>query len=234
MINIKRLSLVLVLLSLFFSSEVFAQKINQFNTNGKRTGIWRKYYSNKKIRYEGEFKDGKEIGTFKFYDASSTKHPTAVKQFSIVSDSAFVSFYNSKGKLRSKGAMIGKKRVGKWVYFFVKTGKLLAEESYTDGKLDGVLKNYYPNGKVTEETHYKNGLKNGTSKKFADNGTIIEHENYVNGVLSGEAKYYDLKGNLKERGIYKNGRRHGKWDFYIDGEAVPDKKRRKKHAIKNN
>ena len=39
-----------------------AQKINQFDKNKKRTGIWKKYYSNKRIRYVGRF-----LNTFQEY-----------------------------------------------------------------------------------------------------------------------------------------------------------------------
>ena len=46
----------------------------------------------------------------------------------------FLSYYNLDGKLRTKGAMVGKNRVGKWVYFFP-NGALFSEELYIDGKL---------------------------------------------------------------------------------------------------
>ena len=76
MINIKRLFFVLLFFACFFTSEdINAQKINQFNKNKKRTGVWKKYHSNKRIRYIGEFKNGKEIGVFKFYDITSSKNP---------------------------------------------------------------------------------------------------------------------------------------------------------------
>ena len=63
MINIKRLIFISLFFSVFFGNNiVFAQKTNQFDANKKRTGVWKKYYKNKRIRYSGEFKDGKEIG----------------------------------------------------------------------------------------------------------------------------------------------------------------------------
>ena len=44
-----------LLFFLFFFGTIAtkAQKINQFTKDNKRTGIWKKYYTNKRIRYEG-------------------------------------------------------------------------------------------------------------------------------------------------------------------------------------
>lgn len=216
MLNIKSLLVVTALFSFFFTSEVVAQKINQFNENGKRTGVWKKYYNNGNLRYSGKFENGKEVGTFKFFKERAS-FPHIIKEFSTVSDTATVKFYTSLGQLKTQGKMIGKNRVGQWTYFFV-NGKKLSEEFYTDGKLNGVLKNYYNNGKITNQTHYKNGLKDGNSKTYTDDGILIEDINYVNGKLNGLAKFYDLKGNIKEKGNFNNGKKVGKWEFYIDGQ----------------
>lgn len=230
MLNIKRIFSTALLLSVFFIGAIKAQKLNKLDANGKRTGIWQKKYDNGNVRYSGEFKAGKEIGTFKFYSVRSSSQPTILKIFS--NDTASVSFYNDLGKLKSKGRMIGKKRIGKWIYYF-SNGKLFSEEEYIDGKLDGVLKNYYANGNLTEESIYKGGNKNGVSKIFTDSGILIEEVIYVDGKLEGEGKYYDLKGGLKEKGIYKNGKRIGKWEFYMDGEIVGKRKKEKFSDFKN-
>lgn len=223
MLNIKRLFVVSILFSVFFSFKVVSQEINQLDENGKRTGIWKKYYDNGNLRYSGKFINGKEVGTFKFYKKRSNV-PQIVKEFSKASDTASVKFYNHLGVLKTQGKMIGKKRVGKWTYFF-SDGKLFSEEFYKDGKLNGELKNYYPNGKVTNKTHYTNGVKSGASKTYTDEGILIEEVNYSNGKLDGPAKFFDLKGNLKEKGAYQNGKRKGKWEFYIDGELSEKPKR---------
>ncbi len=217
----------------FFSvDEIIAQKINQFDVNKKRTGVWKKYYPNKRIRYSGQFKDGKEIGIFKFYDISTSKNPTIIKKFNIDNDSVFVQFFKSKAILESEGYMIGKNRVGKWKYFFA-DGKILSEENYKNGLLDGKFINFYPNGKTVEKSFYKNGLKNGVSEKYSSAGVLIESVEYINDKENGKAKYFDLKGNLKESGIYKDGKRVGKWEYYLDGEIIDEKKATKKKIFIN-
>lgn len=232
MINIKRLLKLCLVSVFFFSVNLIAQEqeINQVDADGERTGIWRKYYPNNRIRYEGEFRNGKEIGTFKYYDIFSSNHPVAIKKFSPSSNEAFVKFYTLKGKLRSEGKMIGKRRIGKWKYYFL-TGKIFSEEFYVNGRLTGIVKNYYGNGKLAEETQYEEGLKNGVSKEFADDGVLLQKVYFVDGELNGDAKYYDLKGNLKEEGVYKRGKRFGKWKFYLNGELVDGKRKKLKRRF---
>lgn len=225
MLQIKNL-IFLILLSIFLSPvDFFAQEHNQFDENNKRTGVWRKYYNNKRIRYIGQFKDGKEIGTFKFYDITSSKHPTAIKKFSENSDSAYVEYFTVNGVLRSKGSMLSKNRVGKWMYFFP-TGKVFSEEYYQKGKLEGEVKNYYKTGVLFEVSQYKDGLRNGLLKRYSDKGVLIESAMNKNGKLNGKSKYFELNGNLKEEGVYKDNKRVGKWEFYIGGVVVDEKKKK--------
>ena len=235
MINIKRLLVVSVFFSCFLGvNSLSAQRYNQFDKNKKRTGVWKKYYPNKRIKYIGTFKDGKEVGTFKFYSMSFSSNPEATKVFHKDSDSVTVKYYYNNGKIKGKGMLYGRDKVGKWVYYY-KKGTLFSEEFYKAGKLSGKVIIYFKsNGKVAEETEYKNGLLNGYSKNFSDKGVLIEDVLYKNGKANGLAKYFELSGSLKERGVYKNGIRVGKWEFYLDGEVVDKKKQKetRKNKIK--
>ena len=232
MLKIKRLGFVVVFFSCFFlSKNLFAQKINQFNANKKPTGVWKKYYPNKRIRYQGQFKDGKEIGVFKYYDISDSRFPIIIKKFNEENDSVAVSFFSISGKKQSEGIFINKKRVGKWVYYFDKDNTM-STEFYTDGKLNGKVINYYPNGKPTEITNYKMGVKEGLSQKFSSAGILIEEVYYKNDKENGIAKYFELNGNLKETGVYKNGKRIGEGEFYLDGEISDKEELEKENKYK--
>lgn len=225
---IKILSFIVVFFMCFFlSSDFNAQKINQFDVNKKRTGLWKKYYPNKKVRYQGQFKNGKEIGVFKFYDITNSENPTTIKTYSNTNKQVSVSFYSLQGVLQSKGFFIERKRVGKWNYYFF-DGKIMSEEFYEDGKLERKLINYYPNGKPTEISIYKNGLKNGTSQKYSSKGILLEEITFKNGIPDGVARYFELNGFLKEIGVYKNGKRVGEWEYYLDGEKTPKEYFKKK------
>jgi antitoxin component YwqK of YwqJK toxin-antitoxin module len=228
MINIKRLFFVCILFAFFLNgNDAVAQKYNQFDENKKRTGPWKKYYKlNKRIKYIGQFENGKEVGTFKFYNIKYSTHPEAIKVFIKGSDLVAVTYLYDNGKTRVTGAFKGKKRVGKWKYLY-KKGSVFSEEFYVDGKLEGKVTIYFKkNGKKAEVSEYKNGFLHGVSKKYSEKEVIIEEVLYENGLANGLAKYFELSGNLKERGIYKNGKRIGKWEFYLDGEMIDEKKQR--------
>ena len=231
MINIKRLFFVFAFFACFFMSEgVKAQKINQFDKNKKRTGVWKKYYSNKRVRYVGKFENGKEVGVFKFYHITSSKHPVIIKTFFEDSDSLFVQFYRINGKIETEGILNGRKRVGNWKYFYP-DGELMSEENYENGKLEGEQLIYYPDGLVTEFAVYKDGLLDGIISKYSSKGILIEEITYKKGKPNGLAKYFELNGNLKETGHYKEGKRIGKWEYYMDGEIATDEDKKKKNKF---
>ena len=94
MINIKRLFIITFSFLIFCCTAAYSQKINQLDGNGKKNGFWKKSYANGKIRYEGSFVNGKEVGTFKFYRNSSSGTPHIIKKYSLESNIASVQFFN--------------------------------------------------------------------------------------------------------------------------------------------
>lgn len=217
--KIKVYSTVLFSFFMLFCLSLNAQeKINKFDLNGKRHGIWKKKYSNNNIRYQGEFNAGKEIGTFKYYDISDSTHPTIIKKFKPNSTIASVSFYTVKGIIKSTGTMDGKERIGTWLYYYPDGKTLMIEENYKNGVLEGEFKSYYKTGKVTEILNYASGKLNGNAKRYADNGILLDDINYVNDKLEGAAKYYNIKGNLIYAGEYKDDEKIGEWEFYKNGK----------------
>lgn len=211
------------LLALFVltTTLLFAQKeYNQYDANNKRHGEWMKLYSNKNIRYKGQFSHGKEIGVFKYYAVTGEKHPIVIKQFTQNSDLAEVQFFSKNGILKSQGKMKGKKRIGKWIYYFNDGKTLLSEENYKDGTLDGQVITYYKNGKKTEVANYLKGKLHGKRIRYRDSGKETENFTYRNGVIHGPAIIYDEKGEVYAKGNYKNGIKSGTWEFNMDGEMV--------------
>ena len=210
----------MVLLFLSSSFLTAQEKINQFNNEGERDGAWKKFHPNKLVRYTGHFKNGKEIGVFKFYKITTNNFPELVKFFSENSDSAKVEYYNDKGIVVSKGSMVKKSRVGKWLYFNDDGETIMTEENYENGSLNGLSKTFYPNGKLTEVKIYKNGKLEGNLKRYADNGILIDDLNYSEGKLEGLAKYFNLKGELTYTGFYENDVKVGDWEYFENGKKV--------------
>ena len=220
MLEMKRLFYIFTFFTFYFiSKDCNAQKINLFDSSNKRTGIWKKYHPNKRIRYTGQFKDGKELGVFKFYDKTTSRKPILIKTFYENSDSLFVQFYRLNGNLKTEGVLNKRKRVGLWKYFY-KNGAVMSQENYKKGLRHGEQFVFYFNGKVTEKSLFKNGLLDGVSSKYSSKGILIEEVTYKKGKPNGLAKYFELNGNLKETGIYIDGKRVGKWEYYLDGELA--------------
>jgi len=195
--------------------------INQFDENGERHGVWRKYYNNNRVRYTGTFEHGKEVGVFRFYAASNSDNPVILKEYNENSDLADVRFYTPSGVLESEGKMRGKEREGKWLYYHEDGKSIMSEENYVDGKLDGEYKTFYPSGEPTEIASYKNGLLHGNYKKYSIKGFLYQDFNYAEGKLNGMAVYYSRKtGDLIKKGPFKDDQRVGTWENYVDGELV--------------
>lgn len=196
-------------------NKLFAQeKVNQFDSKGKRTGVWIKYFDNNQIRYTGTFLAGKEIGVFKYYGENSGLNPIAIKTFAKDSNIAQVQFFTNEGVLESEGEMDGKLRIGKWLYYHPDGKTILSEENYSNGVLNGKFVVYYKNGFVTEETTYLNGKIHGNLKRYAETGILLDDLTYSNGKLHGPAKYYNFDGKLIMAGNYENDEKAGNWVKY--------------------
>lgn len=210
---------------IFFVMGIFSvnaqSKINQMDNNGKRHGVWRKYYSNERVRYVGKFEHGKEVGVFKYFSASNSDNPIIIKNYHSNDDLADVQFFTPGGKIESEGMMRGKKREGKWLYYHPDGKAIMSEENYSNGNLNGPYKTFYANGEPTETTSYKNGLQDGNYKKYSIKGFLYQDFNYANGMLNGMAIYYSRKtGDMIKKGPYNDDLRVGTWENYVDGELV--------------
>ncbi|WP_103070678.1 toxin-antitoxin system YwqK family antitoxin [Aquimarina sediminis] len=208
----------------FICFSALGQKYNTYDAQGKRHGKWQKKYNNSdQLRYEGTFDHGKEIGEFKFYKPNSDKFPTAIKTFTKNSDTVKVKYFTQKGKVISKGQMVGKNRIGLWEYYHNGSGKIMMTEQYKLGKLDGEQLTYFENGQLTEKTTYVDGKRNGKRIIYSESGVVMKEFTYENDKLHGATKYYDTDGILIIEGNYKRDRKDGIWNYYTKGKISEQK-----------
>lgn len=222
---------------LVITASTFGQTVNQFDKNGKRHGVWRKYFDKtKELRYQGTFEHGKEVDTFKFYTLKNKKSVlSAVKVFNPNNNKASVKFLSSNGKLISEGSMNGKLYVGKWIYYHNKVDAVMSTEFFNDnGNLEGEKIIYYPNGQVAERSYYKDGKLHGDSKWYSEKGILLKDFLYDNDELHGMAKYYDADGIILAEGEYQRDRKHDIWKYYEGGKLkeTKDHTRRSKNPKK--
>ncbi len=205
---------------------VAAQKtVNQFDKAGERDGLWTKnYHKTNQKRYEGIFKHGKEIDSFKYYTLSKGKSVlSAVKVFNENDSLAKVTFLASNKKVISQGRMNGKRFIGQWIFYHKNSTAKMIEEHYNDeGKLEGDRNVYYKNGSVAEKSFYKNGKLDGEAKWFSESDILIKLSHYKDNELNGKTINYDTPGNKTAEGDYIANQKKGIWKYYKNGKLTKE------------
>ena len=112
------------LLSLAFIGQ--AQNNTPTDAQGRKHGIWKKYYDNGKLRFQGRFEHGVEVDTFTFYFESGALRAKNV--FVKGAPGECMSYQYGEGEvLAAKGKYKDTKKTGEWV-FYDANGTLLAKE----------------------------------------------------------------------------------------------------------
>ena len=216
----------LLIAFLLFTAFSFAQgeKINQFDANGKRHGLWKGVYEKtQRPRYEGVFQHGKETGIFNYFDDTKAGKIIATRDFSKADGSCYATFYDREGNVVSRGMLnSNREHQGEWVTFHKASEQPMTVENYKNGKLHGLQKVFYKDGKIASETHYVDGIKEGIFKQYAENGVVLEEIPYKNNQFHGWVIYRDSNGNFIAQGRYEKGLKKGIWKFYEDGKLVKE------------
>ena len=224
-LKFNKINLAVIIIFLFLFFEGTAQKApNSLDSQGRRHGLWKTFYDkdSTQIKFEGNFEHGKETGLFKFYD-EGLKQPVATILFDPSTDTVEVKYLSQKGNIISEGKMINKQRIGSWKYYHKGSTKLLTEENYDQGKLQGPRVVYYESGEVAEKANYENGELHGERLLFSEKGVVLERLHYENGELHGLAQFYNGKGELLSEGHYKRDKHHGIWKYYENGKLKEEK-----------
>ncbi|MDZ7846819.1 MAG: hypothetical protein U5L96_08640 [Owenweeksia sp.] len=195
------------------------EKTNQTDSQDRKHGLWKKYYPNEQLRYQGRFEHGVKVDTFKFYfDDGSLK---AVNYFR-GNGEAYSWQYGGESQLAAEGLYKGTKRDSIWTFYDM-DGNLVSREHYKDDKKQGKSITYFENGKKAEVIHYDKGVKSGAWQQFYETGKPKAKGQYVNGKLHGEVTYFEPNGKPGARGKYRNGLMHGTWYFFDDNLQVEKK-----------
>lgn len=214
--RIFRKSVALIICALLFVPYCLEAQ-NVTDAKGKKQGKWSKSYPNGKVKYSGEFKDDKEVGTFSYY--SQDGKLTQTIEYSQYGKVGQAKFFYKDGKIMSEGRYINKKKEGTWTYYDEK-GRKIREENLVAGKKNGKETNWDRNGGINLTTNYKNGIKEGEEYKnyYADGYSIA---NYSNDKLDGEFTHYYASKKKQIVGQYSKDKKVGEWNFMdISGDVV--------------
>ena len=217
-----------LLIALFLPLLCFAQ-VNKVDQKGWKQGPWVKYYPDNKVPiYQGQFKDNKPFGEFRYYFSSGKLK--AIIQHQNKTNLSNALYYFENDQLMSTGRYKEMKKDSVWTNYNAQ-GFILSKETYLMDKLNGIRVTYYLEGqgedkeKVLTIENYKDGAfesyfvqginkEKGTYKKnkkegewltFHTNGVIISRCTYRNGLLQGWAYSYDTKGKLLGKTMFNKG-----------------------------
>lgn len=207
-------------LCVLVSLTAVCQEMNRTDAKGRRQGTWTDFYPNGQKRYEGQFKNDKCKGTFRYYDQQGNLQAT--NEFDKSGEKCLNKTYAPNGRMVATGYYVNQKKEGEWKYFDKDSGQLLLAEDNKGGKVDGWSRLYNPvSGKLAEETQYVEGQPEGLCHKYSDTGVLQMECRYHNGQLEGPCKTYYPNTALKEEGQYVNGKKSGEWKTYNeDGDLL--------------
>ncbi len=198
----------------------FAQtEFNTLDENGKKHGVWKGFFEeSKRVRYQGTFEHGQEVGVFNYFDDTKEAPIIGTRIFNPKDNSVYTTFFDQKKNIVSEGRSIGKLKEGVWKYYHENSNIIMTIENYKTDQLQGKRTVFYKNGAIAEEINYTNGYKNGIYKSYTEKGIVLESSIYKNNELDGLAIYRDSRNFLVTQGLYKDGKKIGIWNFYKDGK----------------
>lgn len=216
----KKRSLLLLCLVCFGFAQAQTE-YNKLDAKGLKHGIWKGFYEeSKRIRYQGTFEHGKEIGLFQFFDDTQKSDVIATREFNPKDNSAYTIFYDQNKNKVSEGKVVNKAFEGLWKYYHFASSKIMSTENHKNGKLEGLRTVFFLNGNVAEEIQFVNNQKEGLYKKYTENGIVIEESFYKNNEYDGLAIFRNENGAIVSKGMFTKGKKIGSWEVLENGKLV--------------
>lgn len=106
-----------------------------------------------------------------------------------------VSYYSGRSdKLLRKVIRLGEKAL-RIMDYALYNGAFMREWTEVDGRIDGVLKEWYTEGKPLREEGYKAGKLDGVSRAWDESGRLVSEQCYRNETLDGKAVKWHFEGS---------------------------------------
>ena len=196
--------------------------------NYERNGKGREYCLDFKLRFEGEYLNGKKWSGKGYYYTISRGYSEI---YELKDGKGYIKEYNFDRNLIYEGEYLNGERNGKGKEYCLEGHGLLFEGEFLEGKR-WTGKGYDDNLNVVLELN--NGK--GKGKEFSRFSNILLYDGeFLNGKYNGKGKYYNRYGGLFFEGEFSNGKRIGKGKEYhnfadmplilaYEGEFLNDKK----------
>jgi antitoxin component YwqK of YwqJK toxin-antitoxin module/predicted negative regulator of RcsB-dependent stress response len=207
--------------------------------DGNSEGTWTWYYTNGKIELTGWYVNDERDSLWTYYHENGKL--SAVLTYRLGLKHGLAKIYSPDGvlvleKKYDKGDLIAYRDVlGKdtqWKNFngtgvvrgHYADGKPAAEDSYTNGELDGTCKLYYATGVVFSIENFARGLSEGVTVFNYPTGKPRVKKLYKADNMEGRWEYFTSTGQLEKVENYAEGLLNGPVELYNSGVKVKEVK----------
>lgn len=191
---------------------------NKIDNQGRKQGHWIKTDTDGSRIFEGNFKDGKEVGTFNYFYPDGTLKIR--NTFIVPGRYCKHEAYDKQGRLLATGYYDQKNRDSIW-HFYNESGRLVKIGSYKMGIKQGAHIVFNAAGDTAEIMTWKdNHLDGRWWKRIGEKGWIGGI--YVKGLMQGRLVEYGSDGKLVREGFYKDGAKDGPYRYYENGILTVD------------
>ena len=180
--------------------------------DGLRSGVWKFYYHNGQLQEEGCYKEGQPDGIWIWYYDNGQKQ--IEEQFFKGIPNGFYKEYDSRGNTIVTGTYFEGMKNGKWTE---QIGDMRTQGEYRNDKQIGEWVSYYNNDKMAFRGTFNAGYPDGEHFFYYQNGRLREIQKYAAGVKHGDWKKYLETGELYFTVTYDQGK-----EVKYDGEALDE------------
>lgn len=213
-----------------------AKDIIAYYDQGERTGLWRRYFDNGKLFYEGKYKNDKQDSTWNYYFSNGNMSSTS--NFVEGERQGASRYYTPDGVLVLEKLFVDDDvvayravepgKTNEWIPFTGtakiqvrnSAGAIIVEQEYSKGQRHGTFKLCFSNGNIYEVEQYDGGDRINEYTIYHSNGKVSERGSYRNDEPHGKIEYFNEDGSIRKYETYHNGMLHGKEVRYSAGKPV--------------
>lgn len=207
-------------LTVMSCSATFCPAQNKIDQQGRRQGHWIKTDKDGSRIFEGDFKDGLEVGTFNYYYPDGTLKIRNI--YTVPGRFCQHEAYDEKGHLLAKGFYNQKNRDSIWT-IYNEQGRVVKIAGYKMGVKQGAHIVFNANGDTAEIATWNDNHRHGRWwKRIGKHGYITG--TYINGIMQGRLTEYGDDGKLLRDGNYKDGLKDGNYRHFEGGILTVDER----------
>jgi antitoxin component YwqK of YwqJK toxin-antitoxin module len=190
-------------------------RVNRYDRENKKTGLWRTYFPNGKLRSSCLYENGEPVKDCEEWDEKGNplNEETSVPghDFPTIRET-----FHQNGQIAESGAFKDGYKQGVF-NSYDSTGVWLGSELYAtdtlqaqgfvlpDGRYDSTWVFYYPTRKPKSKGKYKDGLKSGPWIYYYPTGRKEQDGYYRKGLVDGNWTWYYPNGEIRRTEFYNRG-----------------------------